>query len=165
MTADLGEIDVLIEEDRWGAVDLESLAVAAWQALGAHLDLPGGHEVVLMGCDDARIAALNGSFRHKSRPTNVLSWPEAERGAATPGGSPLPIRAGEALGDIAIAFETCAREAAEQGKPLKDHATHLILHGLLHLLGYDHETDADAALMEGLEVEILGKLGFDDPYS
>jgi probable rRNA maturation factor len=69
------------------------------------------------------------------------------------------------LGDIAIAYETCAREAQEAGKPLADHLRHLIVHGLLHLLGYDHIRDPDATLMEGLEVEILGKMGIDDPYT
>ena len=68
------------------------------------------------------------------------------------------------LGDIAIAFETCAREAAEQGKPMADHVTHLVVHGLLHCLGYDHVDDADATVMEGLEVGILAKLGLSDPY-
>jgi probable rRNA maturation factor len=68
------------------------------------------------------------------------------------------------LGDIAIAYETCARESAEAGKPLQDHVTHLLVHGVLHLLGYDHVRDRDATRMEGLESEILGKLGLDDPY-
>jgi probable rRNA maturation factor len=68
------------------------------------------------------------------------------------------------LGDIAIAYDTCAREAADGGKPLADHVTHLIVHAVLHLLGYDHENDPDALLMEGIETEILGKMGLPDPY-
>jgi probable rRNA maturation factor len=124
---------------------------------------------VLMGCDDSRIAALNADFRGKPQPTNVLSWPSEERGAAAPGDAPDLPEAGtaedpEELGDLAIAYETCAREAAEQGKPMADHVTHLVIHGLLHCLGYDHVDDADAAVMEGLEVGILAKLGLSDPY-
>ena len=86
----------------------------------------------------------------------------------TPGGDPLPAEPGIdgllELGDIALAYETCATEAQAAEKPLADHVTHLIVHGLLHLLGYDHENDPDALLMEGLEREILGKMGLDDPY-
>ena len=123
-----------------------------------------------MGCDDARIAALNADFRGKPQPTNVLSWPSEERGAEVAGEEPDLPEAGEPddpceLGDIAIAWETCAREAEEQGKPMVDHVTHLVVHGLLHCLGYDHVDEADAALMEGLEVEILASLGLSDPYS
>mgnify|MGYP006287624467 CR=1 FL=1 len=99
-------------------------------------------------------------------PTNVLSWPAADRAPARPGETPAPPDPADGeLGDIALSYETCAREAAEAGKTLEAHATHLIVHGILHLLGYDHETDADAALMERLEAEILGKMGVVAPYS
>lgn len=152
-------IDVILEDDRWG--DLEALARPAVAAVFARLEMTG--DVVLMGCDDARIAALNANFRGKPQPTNVLSWPSEERAAAEDGG--WPDKATGELGDIAIAYETCAREADDQGKPFGAHVTHLIVHGVLHLLGFDHETDADAALMERLEVEILGNLGFANPYS
>ncbi|MEM1234251.1 MAG: rRNA maturation RNase YbeY [Pseudomonadota bacterium] len=151
-------LDVIVEDDRWG--DLEALARPAVTAVCARLAVTG--EVVLMGCNDARIAALNADFRGKSQPTNVLSWPSVDRAAAEDGG--WPERGEGELGDIAIAYETCAREADAQGKAFDAHVTHLIVHGVLHLLGFDHETDADAALMERLEVEILGNLGFADPY-
>ena len=98
----------------------------------------------------------------------MLSWPAQTLAPATAGGRPCAPKAdafGEVpLGDVALAFETCAREAEAQGKRFGDHVTHLIIHGVLHLLGYDHETEADAARMESLEREILGKLGLDDPY-
>ncbi len=96
----------------------------------------------------------------------MLSWPSEERGPANPGARPaLPAPGMDPeLGDIAIAFDTCAREARAAGKPLTDHATHLIVHGTLHLLGFDHIDDADAALMEATEVEILTRLGVPDPY-
>ena len=128
-----------------------------------------GFSISLMGCDDARIAVLNADFRGKPQPTNVLSWPSEERGAEFVGEAPEPPEPGdpedpESLGDIAIAYETCAREAEEQGKPMPDHVTHLIVHGVLHLLGYDHIEDEDAAVMEALEVRILASLGVSDPY-
>lgn len=163
------DFDIVIEDDRWQAVDLETLAEAAAQATLSHLGLDADQaELSLLACDDARIMALNADFRDKPRPTNVLSWPAEERGAVTPGGDPLPVEPGIdgllELGDIALAYETCAAEAQAAEKPLADHVTHLIVHGLLHLLGYDHENDPDALLMEGLEREILGKMGLDDPY-
>ena len=163
-------VECLIEDPRWRAAGLARLARAASRALAAELGLgrvPLGY--CLLGCDDARIAALNADHRGKARPTNVLSWPSAELGAAVPGGQPIPPApdpTGEAveLGDVALAYETCAAEAEAQGKPLGSHASHLIVHGILHLLGYDHETEADAALMEGIETRTLARLGIPDPY-
>ena len=156
------EVDTIIEDDRWDAVGLGALAEAAAVAVFARLAVAG--EAVVMGCDDARIAQLNATFRGKGAATNVLSWPSEERGAALDGGQPVAPTDAE-LGDIAISYDTCAREAVEQGKPFEAHVTHLIVHGVLHLLGYDHERDTDAALMERLETEILGKMGLPDPYS
>ncbi len=157
-------IDTVLEDPRWQEIDLAALAERAEQAAFARLSLDlDSHEVVVMGCDDVRIKALNTDFRDKPRATNVLSWPYEDLSAETPGGSPLAPEA-EELGDIAIAFETCEREAQEQGKPMVDHVTHLLVHGVLHLLGYDHIRDEDATLMEQIEVEILGKLGLPDPY-
>lgn len=157
--------DTILEDDRWHPVQLEALAERAALTTLSHLNLPGdAHEIVVMGCNDTRIAALNHDFRDKPAATNVLSWPYEDLSSDDAGGTPLLPEA-EELGDIAIAFETCEREAQEQGKPLTDHVTHLLVHGVLHLLGYDHIRDADATLMEQLEVEILGKLGLPDPYS
>jgi probable rRNA maturation factor len=155
-------VDLVEEDARWAALDLEALAERACAAALDHLGIEGA-EIALLACDDARIAALNGAFRDKGQPTNVLSWPSEERAAGTPGATP-PAPEDLELGDIAIAYETCAREAAEAGKPMADHVIHLVVHGTLHLLGYDHIDDRDAALMEGLETEILGKLGVADPY-
>ena len=156
--------DCLIEAPAWAVLDLALLAERAAGATLVHLGHdPAAFEIAVLACDDARIAALNGDYRDKPQPTNVLSWPGEDRAAPEEGGRPLPPREPE-LGDIAIAHETCAREAAEQTKPLAAHVTHLIVHATLHLLGYDHERDGDATLMEGLEVEILGKLGLDDTY-
>lgn len=157
-------VDCMIEDKRWSAVDLEGLANAAATATFEHLGLRG-FEVSLLGCNDARIADLNADFRGKPTPTNVLSWPSDERGADTDGGQPLPPDPSDPeLGDIAIAYDTCAQEAETTGKSLADHTTHLVIHGILHLLGYDHDRDLDATLMEGLESRILGNMGVADPY-
>ena len=157
-------VDTLIEDSRWKALELEALAERAAKATFRHLGLGKGLELALLAANDARIATLNADFRGKPQPTNVLSWPSEERGAGAEGARPDPPEDPE-LGDIAIAWETCAREAEEAGKTMSDHVTHLIVHGTLHLLGYDHVRDGDATLMEGIETEILATLGVEDPYS
>ena len=164
------ELDVLIEDSRWDALGIENIATRAVIETVATLNVQGDViELSLLACDDARIAALNTTFRDKPTPTNVLSWPEDDLAPPHPGDQPIRPTADPdgtlALGDIAIAYDTCACEASAGDKPLSDHVTHLLVHGLLHLLGYDHVDDADAALMERLEVEILGKLGLNDPYT
>jgi probable rRNA maturation factor len=106
---------------------------------------------VVLLTDDAAVQALNRDHRNQDKPTNVLSFP------AAPSAAPH-------LGDVALAFGTCAREAAEQGKSLADHLTHLVAHGVLHLLGWDHMTEAEAEAMETREREILARLGTPDPY-
>ncbi len=162
-------IDILTEDRRWAALDVDALAE---RAVGAALDrlLPNlSAEVSLLACNDARIAVLNADFRGKPQPTNVLSWPAEDRAAEIDGHAPLmpkaPPGAPVELGDIAIAFDTCAAEAAAQGIAFADHTAHLIVHGVLHLLGFDHVRDGDAALMERLESEILCTLGIADPYA
>ncbi len=161
----MAQLEILIEDARWTQAGLESLAQRACDAVLAALELSQDFEISLLGCDDARICELNGSFRDKPTPTNVLSWPSGERAAPNDGGTPVAPDLGDPeLGDIAIAYDTCAREADAQDKPLERHVTHLIAHGVLHLLGYDHERAQDAALMEGLETQILAKLGIPDPY-
>ncbi len=159
-------VEILIEDDRWAAAGLDALADRAVSATLGHLGLdPDAWDVSLLACDDTRIAALNDTFRDKSGPTNVLSWPSETLTPPKPGVKPpAPEGPDPELGDIAMAYDTCAREAEAAGLKLADHVTHLIVHGVLHLLGYDHIDDADAALMEGLETEILATLGVADPY-
>ena len=106
--------------------------------------------------DDAALRALNARWRGIDKPTNVLSFPSSSRGH---------LRDATMLGDIALAYETLAREAENLGVPLADHYRHLIAHGFLHLIGYDHETDAEAERMEALETRILARLGAADPYA
>ena len=113
---------------------------------------------------DAELRALNRRYRGIDAPTNVLSFPVA---ACAPGRLPSPPAAGAplALGDVVLAFETVRDEAAARGLPLADHVCHLVVHGALHLAGYDHEAAAQAAAMEDLEIAVLAGLGVDDPYT
>lgn len=163
-------VDTMIEDAHWRGFGLAGAAERAARAtLAAQALDPDRFVISLLGCDNARIAVLNGDFRAKPTPTNVLSWPSADRGAATAGGKPdqpepgLPDAPAE-LGDIAIAWETCLAEAEAAEKPLHDHVTHLIVHATLHLLGYDHIRDGDATRMEATETGILASLGVPDPY-
>lgn len=156
-------VDTVIEDDRWATAGLEDLADRAAGAALAWLKI-GTAEIVVMGCDDDRIAALNADFRGKPRATNVLSWPSVEHQPHAPGAHPA-LPDDEELGDIAISYDTCAAEASAQGKPFADHVTHLLVHATLHLVGYDHENDADAETMETAERSILQTLGISDPYT
>ena len=161
------QLDVVFEDPRWGDVPLEELAVAA---SGAVLEWHGigEAELAVLAADDAQVADLNRAYRGKPQPTNVLSWPAQELAPEEAGADPRapePDPDGTVpLGDIALAYETCAREAELGGITLADHLTHLIVHGTMHLLGYDHIDDADAVLMEAREAEILAKLGVKNPY-
>ncbi|MFV0408239.1 MAG: rRNA maturation RNase YbeY [Paracoccus sp. (in: a-proteobacteria)] len=157
----MAEIDAVIEDERWDAVGLEALAERAGQATLDWLGMDA--DICVMGCNDARIAELNADFRGKPQPTNVLSWPAIEHVERAPGAHP-PRPETDELGDIAIAYETCQREAKTQGKRFDAHVTHLLVHAMLHLAGYDHMNDADAETMEAAERSILAPLGIDDPY-
>jgi probable rRNA maturation factor len=153
-------IDVLIESQAWQAlpnaedVVRRAIALAATSALTAN---HRGTEVSVLLCDDHTIAGLNGRWRGRERPTNVLSFPAPPLLHGAPSES-------APLGDIAIAYETVVREAGEQSKPVTDHLSHLVVHGFLHLLGYDHHVDGEAERMERLERDILAQIGIADPY-
>lgn len=148
--ADL-DVEILADCELWrgSEAQLTRALTAAAAAEGVE-----GVVSVLLG-DDATIAAMNLEFRGKNGPTNVLSFPPAQHDPQGPGAF---------LGDIALAAETVVEEAQIQGKPFSAHASHLIVHGFLHLLGYDHETDAEAERMESRERAILASIGIDDPY-
>lgn len=143
-------VSVVVEDPRWQkegrqlAGDLRRAAQAALAACGRRGDLS------ILLADDAKLEALNTRFRGRKKPTNVLSFP-AESGAY--------------LGDVALAYGVAAREAAEAAKTIHDHVLHLAIHGVLHLLGYDHETAGQARVMEPLEVAVLAKFGIADPYA
>lgn len=121
---------------------------------GAKAKLKGAAEISVLLTDDAEQRDLNAQWRGKDAATNVLSFPQIE-----PFGPVMGL-----LGDITLARETLVREAEEQGKSLEDHFTHLVVHGFLHILGYDHLEEAEALHMEGLETQILAGLGLADPY-
>ncbi|MCF6315628.1 MAG: rRNA maturation RNase YbeY [Marinosulfonomonas sp.] len=161
-------MSVNVEDARWAALGIEALALRACVATLQHLGIdPQYFEVSLLACDDTRIAGLNAEFRGKPVATNVLSWPSHDRArAGKHPGKPTydPNGMPEELGDIAISYDRCLAEAEVAKKRVTDHVTHLLIHGVLHLLGYDHISDQDAAIMEALEGEVLGKLGISDPY-
>lgn len=160
-------VEIVIEDKRWADVSFKQLSDRAVAAALSIFDLdPSLFTVEILACDDTRIALLNRDFRGQAKPTNVLSWPSAERAASKDGDAPiLPCANKDAeLGDIAISYDTCALEAFQADKPLTDHLLHLLVHATLHLLGYDHQRDQDATLMERIEVKTLGKLGVDNPY-
>ena len=147
----------------WEALAARAISAAlAVSAQGSLASAPFIASVsVHFGTDD-EVQALNRDYRHKDKPTNVLSFPMIDRDdfaalANTDDGEVL-------LGDIMLAYQTCAREAEEKGIALGAHATHLALHGMLHLLGHDHIDEADAEIMEALEVKALANLGIDNPY-
>ena len=151
------EIDVLVADARWSALDdPEILARRAVEAAFAVAEeAPSEAEISILLTEDAAIRDLNRDWRGKDQPTNVLSFP-----ASAPMGAPGPRH----FGDIVLAYDTILREANEEGKALRDHVLHIIVHGTLHLLGYDHEETAEAEVMEALEVQALARLYVGNPY-
>ena len=151
------DVDVLVLDERWAEIGdpqaVTRLSVEAALSVVAERQ-SGDVEVSVALADDATVQALNRDWRGKDYPTNVLSFPAPS--TRTPGP--------RVLGDIALAYETVARESRDENKLFADHAVHLLVHGTLHLLGYDHESDSDAAVMEALEVEALARVGVADPY-
>ncbi len=152
-------IDIATRTRAWKTAPFNAETVArraarmAWREAG---NSTRETEVSIMLGDDAMVRELNGTYRGQDKPTNVLSFPaDGENG---------PPDAVSLLGDIVLAYETIAREASEQNKNLSDHLSHLCVHGLLHLLGHDHQTSVDARKMEALEISILAELGIADPF-
>ena len=156
------ELDIDIED--WPTGEWEALAERASEALGEVApELTNARlSVSALFTNDAHVHELNREWRGRDKPTNVLSFPMLERADLldlAPEGPPV------LLGDLALAYETCAREAEEKGVPLDHHAAHLIIHGLLHLAGHDHvHSDEEAEAMEALEIRALAKMGIKDPY-
>ncbi len=153
----LPAIDVKVEAGAWpAAAKLKALAKRAVTAATPSLSVrfTPDSEISLLFTDDAHIRVLNRQYRSQDKPTNVLSFPGPSAGNVF----------GPLIGDLVFAEETIAREAEVDAMPFEDHLTHLIVHGFLHLLGYDHEVEREAILMEGLETAILAGLGIADPY-
>jgi probable rRNA maturation factor len=152
-------IDLTIAVEKWSAVVEDPEAVCRRAALEtlAHCDLGrGASEISILLCDDTTISRLNREYRGQAKPTNVLSFPIGQAAA----GAEVSL-----LGDVAIALETVAAEAQAADLAIAGHLTHMVVHGVLHLLGYDHQLDEEAAGMEALEVKILDRLGVADPYA
>jgi probable rRNA maturation factor len=154
--------EVLVVADCWQAEpDAEAVVHRAIAAAAETVDADTGDaELAVMLTDDAGIRTLNGNWRGIDKPTNVLSFPALQ--PAGPGGGDEAPRM---LGDIAIAYQTTRNEADDEGKPFDHHLSHLAVHGFLHLIGYDHEKDDDAEIMESLEQQILAQLGIPNPYA
>lgn len=153
------DVEVVVEAAAWTQALPAAEAVARRAATASLAGVPqasGARGLCLVLADDALLRRLNREFRGKDRPTNVLAF--AGEAVVPPGERP-------SLGDVVLAQETCAEEARAQGKSLADHLSHLVVHGVLHLCGYDHESGEEAARMEALEVGILGRLGIADPYA
>lgn len=152
-------LDILHEAGDWSRLgERDALIEAASTALATdpRFSARPPAEACVALSDDETVRGLNARFRGKDKPTNVLSFPALERfGPEGP----------QMLGDIVLAQETVEREAAEQGIAASHHLQHLVVHGLLHLLGFDHETDDEAQEMEGIEIEVLASLGIPNPYS
>ncbi len=150
----LPEIDIRIEAPGWQSLpEVEAVVRRAVETVLADYEPEDRGAVAVLLTGDAEIRHLNRDFRDKDTPTNVLSFPAAG----------LPDE--RILGDIALAYETCAREAREEGKAVTDHLAHLVVHGVLHLLGFDHQAPDEAEEMEAEEVAILARLGIADPYA
>ncbi len=155
-------IDIAVPDERWNGVDaaLDQSVRAAVRATIDHAGLEAEDaEISVVLGDDALVHRLNREFRATDRPTNVLSFALTE-GEPEPSGPGGPVM----LGDVVLAFDTVAREAREQSKSEREHALHLVVHGVLHLMGYDHGSEAEARDMERMEQRVLADLGIADPY-
>jgi probable rRNA maturation factor len=151
-------LDIVHYDGDWRLFEPTAPAVrAAGRALTDILSVPAAVAAVALSSDD-HIQSLNRAYRGKDEPTNVLSFPALAARGGEDGAPPF-------LGDIVLAAETVAREAVEQGRPARHHLQHLVVHGLLHLQGFDHRDADEAAKMEALEVKILARLGIANPYA
>jgi probable rRNA maturation factor len=159
------QIEVIVRSARWrrqrgAAATIKKAILAAAKAIST----PPAELAIVLG-DDSAIRALNRKWRSQNAPTNVLSFPAAPSARAGTRPDGARRQATPYIGDIVIAYQTTAREAAADGKPFKHHLAHLAVHGFLHLIGYDHDNDRDAETMERLERRILKRLAVPDPYA
>jgi probable rRNA maturation factor len=156
------EIYITLQDERWNSAinDIDTLIrKTVFKALHNHLNGIETAEISIVLADDLFIQELNKTYRNKDMPTNVLSFPMTEFEELEQPLTPFCV-----LGDIIISYDTIFREAEEQNKPLQDHFTHMMVHGCLHLLHYDHQDEIEAQAMEKLEIDILAPLGIKNPY-
>ena len=163
---------VMIDDKRWVGVPLEEIAKSALKLLVDNsLVKKSNFEVSILAGNDSEIKKLNKNFRGRNTSTNIISWPEYNLQPKHPGHSPkqfdkstLASEETIFLGNLAISFERCSSEAEKKDISFADHLLHLLLHGYLHLLGFDHQNELDATLMEDIEIRLLSRIGIKNPY-
>ena len=166
------KINILINDLRWSKTKLQDTCERSFGlAMSVSDEMNFNPEVSILACNDKEICELNEKFRGQNSPTNILSWPEYELKSEIPGQPPRKMKAvvEEAsrltfIGNLAISFDRCSTESKESEITFDDHMTHILLHGCLHLLGFDHQNDLDANLMEGMEINLLSSIGIKNPY-
>ena len=164
----MAKIEFSIEDKQWQKVKFVSLVKVSCESTFKYLGIDNRFHISVLGCNNKRISELNLMFRKLKEPTNILSWPSKERSSGKAGLFPdIPIfdhSSDNDLGDLALAYSYCMKEANGLRRLLSDHLMHLTVHGVLHLLGFDHLSDQDARIMEQVETNILNTLGLEDPY-
>ena len=165
-------INITFKDKRWVKIPLEEIAKGALKLIiDKFLGQDNNFEVSILASDDAEIRELNKNFRGNDSSTNIISWPEHETQSNQPGHIPnlvYKLKSGferlTFLGNLAISFDRCSSEAEEKNIKFEDHVLHLLLHGCLHLIGFDHQNDLDANLMEDIEIRLLSVVGIKNPY-
>ena len=159
-------VDLIMEDARWETLNLLHIANAAFEETLSHLNMSSEIFICcILACNSKKIKRLNAKFRGKNSCTNVLSFPSAKKNCKVKSSSRFETNVGAfELGDIAIAFEVCKKEADISEIDFEHHVYHLVIHSLLHLLGYDHEEEKNAAEMEKIEVQVLANIGINNPY-
>ena len=162
------KLEISIQDRQWQKIEFVNLVKISCKATYNYFGIDNRFHISVLGCNNKRISELNLKFRKLKEPTNILSWPSEERSPQKRGLCPvIPIfKQGfdNDLGDLALAYSYCAKEAKVLERSLSDHVMHLTVHGVLHLLGFDHSSDEDAELMEKVEIKILNTLGLEDRY-
>ena len=164
--------DILFNDNRWKKFPFEQIVQTSINLIAEDTLLTNNDcEIAVLASNDVEIINLNKNFRGYSTPTNILSWPEHEYKRMKPGGFPNRIinpfnfsKGADFLGNLAISFDRCSIEATAGSIRFEDHTTHLIIHGFLHLIGFDHDNELDAILMEDTEKKLLSRLGIKNPY-
>ena len=164
--------NIVRKDDRWKKLPLKKMAVTSLNLIVADvLQKNNDFEISILATNDPEVINLNNNFRGYNSPTNILSWPERRYERKKPGLFPQPVSKSHIysdglnfLGNLAISFDRCSIEAAEGNLAFEDHLYHLLIHGCLHLVGFDHENELDAELMEDIEKKLLSKLGIENPY-